>query len=185
MNCGYLDDEYDLTVTDSLGWEIIPTVDHFFLESLHGTNYCTEIVIPFDAVVGQINKVYFEVQSVSSPSVASYDTVAVEVGDVTGVVGNGPVVGSYYLRQSYPNPFNPSTTIVFGLKETGIATLRIYDVSGKLVRVLYGPTWTKVGQHIERWDGRNDEGKNVASGVYFCSLETGGQVLTRKMVVIR
>ncbi len=89
-----------------------------------------------------------------------------------------------YLSQNYPNPFNPSTTIVFGLEKPGMVSLRIYDVSGRLVSVLVDGDREAL-RYSETWDGRDLRGNDVASGVYFYRLITPEFERTRKMTLIR
>ena len=103
---------------------------------------------------------------------------------VTGVLPDPDVPGASYLSQSFPNPFNPTTTIEFGLKESNLVSLRIYDVSGRLVRVLVEKSYAE-GRYREQWDGRDQNGVSVASGVYFCRLTAGTFSQTRKMVLLR
>jgi hypothetical protein len=88
------------------------------------------------------------------------------------------------LSQNYPNPFNPVTTIKFGLKEKGHVSLRIYDVAGRLVRTLVDEV-RKAGSYEELWDGKNNRGTHVASGVYFYRFKTRDFEKTRKMVLLR
>ncbi len=89
-----------------------------------------------------------------------------------------------FLSQNYPNPFNPSTSIRFGLKEAADVDLRIYDAAGRLVRVLVDEQ-RKAGAYDELWNGRDNEGREVASGIYFYRLEAGAFMQTRKMVLLR
>ncbi len=88
------------------------------------------------------------------------------------------------LHQNHPNPFNPSTTIRFSLRERGRASLAIYDIAGRLVRVLADGVMD-AGPHEIAWDGRDRAGGAVASGVYFYRFETGVYTETRKMVLLR
>ena len=88
------------------------------------------------------------------------------------------------LEANVPNPFNPSTTIHYELAQSGRATLGVYDVSGKLVRTLVDREHN-VGSYEARWDGRNDSGASVASGVYFYRLESGRFMQTRRMVLLK
>ena len=76
------------------------------------------------------------------------------------------------LGRSYPNPFNPTTTIEFTLANRTDVSLSIYDVSGRLVRRLLIDEPKAAGVHRIGWNALNDEGKRLASGVYFCRLET-------------
>jgi hypothetical protein len=89
-----------------------------------------------------------------------------------------------YLSQNFPNPFNPLTKIAFGLKERGRVSLRIYDTSGRLVRVLAEGV-RPAGHYIELWDGRDSRGTDAASGLYFYRLTAGSFTETRKMVLLR
>jgi hypothetical protein len=88
------------------------------------------------------------------------------------------------LSQNHPNPFNPSTTISFSLRERGHASLAVYDVAGRLVRILAEGVM-EAGPREVTWDGRDRNGRAVASGVYFYRLETGVYNETRKMVLLR
>ena len=98
-----------------------------------------------------------------------------------------PVTPSYAntLSQNYPNPFNPQTTIHFSLRTRGVARLTIYNVSGERVRVLAGGEELVAGAHTRIWDGRNDAGARVSSGIYFYELVAGDFRQTRKMVLLK
>ena len=93
------------------------------------------------------------------------------------------------LFANFPNPFNPETWIPFHLQDAGEVTLSIYGVSGHLVRTIplghlsSGSYDTK--DTAAYWDGRNEHGTQVASGIYFYTLETQGVSFTRKMVVLK
>ncbi|MCD6336205.1 MAG: T9SS type A sorting domain-containing protein [Candidatus Latescibacteria bacterium] len=96
-----------------------------------------------------------------------------------------PLPDEYTLRQSYPNPFNPTATIRYQLPEPGNVNLTIYDLLGQEVRVLVSETQPG-GWYRARWDGKNEAGKRVASGVYLYRLKVGeGFLQTRKMMVVR
>jgi hypothetical protein len=89
-----------------------------------------------------------------------------------------------FLSQNFPNPFNPTTTIIYGLEEPGLVSLRIYDASGHLVNVLVEGT-RDATQHTATWNGRDLRGSSVASGVYFYRLIAPGFERTRKMVLLQ
>ena len=88
------------------------------------------------------------------------------------------------LAQNYPNPFNPSTEIRFELPREQRVQLRIYNVEGKLVRTLVDEQ-VAAGRHIVAWRGKNEQGGQVASGLYFYRLSTTGSELTRKMLLLK
>jgi hypothetical protein len=91
---------------------------------------------------------------------------------------------AYGLAQNFPNPFNPSTTIRFSMKAKGLVTVRIYDVSGRLVRALVEEV-RDAGSHAVVWNGTNDLGAKAASGIYFYRMETEGFAATKKLVLLR
>ncbi|MFN2371654.1 MAG: FlgD immunoglobulin-like domain containing protein, partial [Candidatus Krumholzibacteriia bacterium] len=82
------------------------------------------------------------------------------------------------------NPFNPLTRITFAVDRDGPAVLAVYDVQGRLVRRLAVGTVT-AGEHTVVWDGSDDGGRRVGSGVYFARLASGGQVVQHKMVMLK
>ncbi len=88
------------------------------------------------------------------------------------------------LSPNAPNPFNPVTTIAFGTEKAGRVTLRVYNAHGALVRTLVDEP-LPAGHHRARWDGRNDRGKVLASGVYLYELAAGGKQVTRKMSLLK
>ncbi len=89
------------------------------------------------------------------------------------------------LRGSYPNPFNPATTIEYYLAKRARVTLAIYDVAGRRVRTLVADRTTEAGPHTASWDGMNDAGTRLASGVYFASFIAEGQVEAKKLILLR
>ena len=93
------------------------------------------------------------------------------------------------LLANYPNPFNPETWIPYRLAEDGFVTLTIYDTAGQVVRTL--DVGHRIAAVYERrskaihWDGKNDLGEGVASGIYFYTLSAGDYSATRKMVILK
>jgi hypothetical protein len=88
------------------------------------------------------------------------------------------------LFANHPNPFNPSTTIRYALGEAGRVRLSVYDASGRHVRTLVDGA-EAAGEHTVDFDGRDDRGAALASGVYFYRLDTGNLTRTRKMVLLK
>lgn len=90
------------------------------------------------------------------------------------------------LGYAYPNPFNPTTLIRYNVEGETHVALRIYDVAGKLVRTLVnGVKSPAAGGHVVEWDGKDDYGTAVASGVYLYRLETGHFEEVRKVVLLK
>jgi hypothetical protein len=90
----------------------------------------------------------------------------------------------FELFQNYPNPFNPSTTINISLPVLSDFTLTIYDVLGREVKS-FAFERVPAGVHGVVWDGRDGEGKQVASGVYFYQLRSNATLLTKRMLLLR
>ncbi len=88
------------------------------------------------------------------------------------------------LYSNYPNPFNPSTVIRYALPERLPVTLTVYNILGQPVRTLVN-TIQDAGEYQAVWDGKNNSGQAVASGIYLCRLEAGSVVKTRKMNLLR
>jgi hypothetical protein len=88
------------------------------------------------------------------------------------------------LAQNEPNPFNPTTTIAFTLPQTQRVSLVIYDASGRAVKTLADGV-TTFGTHRLVWDGTDNSGNKVGSGIYFYRLEAGSFIQSKKMVLIK
>ena len=93
------------------------------------------------------------------------------------------------LLANYPNPFNPETWMPFKLAHDSTVTARIYDVTGKQIRII-GLGHIAAGNYVESskaiyWDGRTENGEQVSSGTYFYQIEAGDYTDTRKMVILK
>ncbi len=87
------------------------------------------------------------------------------------------------LAGTYPNPFSSEAVISFSLPTAGNASLRVYDMSGRIIRTIADGEMAAAA-HSLVWDGRDDSGNTVAAGVYFCRLESSGQSAVQKMLRI-
>ena len=105
-------------------------------------------------------------------------------GWITTDSNNSVVFPLVYLRQNTPNPFNPTTTIAFTLANDGVVSLRVYNALGQQVRTLVN-RHTTAGHHTVTWNGRDDRGNAVASGVYLYRLVTGDKVMVKRMTLVR
>lgn len=106
-----------------------------------------------------------------------------EMMDVTAVSTESAPPAAAALR-AYPNPFNPNSTIEYFVPKAGPVRLAIHDVSGRLVRRLVDRIHA-AGDHRVSWDGRNDRGSHVGSGVYLFRLDAGSASVTRKVSLLK
>jgi hypothetical protein len=102
---------------------------------------------------------------------------------VVGVKNPGPPK-VHYLAYNQPNPFSKQTRIVFGLAKESQVSIRIYDVEGRLVRVLLDER-RAADHHSVIWNGRDSRGRMVASGIYFYRLTAESFVQTKKLTLLR
>ncbi len=107
----------------------------------------------------------------------------VATGD--GNSGRGaPSLRTFSLAQNHPNPFNPVTTIGYELSGEAVVRLTVYDLRGRAVRTLVSSR-QQPGRHTAVWNGRDDGGRVVPSGVYLYRLEAGDLRVSRKMLLTR
>ncbi len=104
--------------------------------------------------------------------------------DLEGFESRPELPTVFRLVQNAPNPFNPVTKIAYHVPRESGVSIRIYDVSGRLVRTLVDCA-TKPGRHLAVWDGRNDSGESVGSGVYFCTMEAPDFRSSQKMMLLK
>jgi hypothetical protein len=109
-----------------------------------------------------------------------WQTVGIEDDETGGSL----LPKTYALGQNYPNPFNPSTTLRYEVPNDSKVELVVYDIHGRKVRALISGQ-RKAGQHSVTWDGRNEAGVRVASGVYLYRLSSESFAETRKMVLLK
>ena len=92
--------------------------------------------------------------------------------------------GKFSLFQNYPNPFNQSTEIEFTLPQTSKIKLDKFNINGQLIRNLINST-LNTGTHKVEWDGKDNHGKNVTSGIYLYRLTADEFVKTKNMVLLK
>jgi hypothetical protein len=103
----------------------------------------------------------------------------------TKVENSGEPVSTYKLSQNFPNPFNPSTKIRFTIPGRENVSLNIYDIHGRLIRSLVSNSSFNAGTYDLNWDGKNQWGEMVASGIYFSRLIAGKFTETKKMSLVK
>ncbi|MCH8957162.1 T9SS type A sorting domain-containing protein, partial [candidate division KSB1 bacterium] len=117
--------------------------------------------------------------------VDGWDITIFKEGSVTSVDDDLKAIPEQFsLAQNFPNPFNPSTTINYELKVPAIAHIRIYNTSGQLVITLVEEYKTP-GKYSVVWNGRNDKGQKVSSGVYIYKSKFDDKLFSKKMVLLK
>jgi len=123
-------------------------------------------------------------------AIIRYDTVEVFtnrtdiISDVDEIENIAVVPATFTLNQNYPNPFNPATQIGFTISQRGRVTLAIYNILGQKVCTLVDQI-LPAGQHNIFWDGTDDDGYGMASGIYFYQLSVNGLRQSKKMILLK
>jgi len=174
-----------------VGVSTLPTIVVQGFSYVTGTNYLeapgnwTEYVYDLSAYDNQ--NVYIGIRCVSDSSTAFLvDDFSIHSDGGSIVANNDPSTPalSNVLNPNFPNPFNPETTISYQLADKGPVSIDIFNARGQLVRHLLNET-KEAGQHSVVYDGRDNNGNPVASGLYFYKMKTGKFSSTRKMVLMK
>ncbi len=116
----------------------------------------------------------------------AYWLVAADIQPTGADVGPGPGLSEgLRLGPGFPNPFHGLVSMTYSLPVAGPVILEVFDVAGRRVRTLCGGVVQEAGLHRVCWDGRNEAGSDLGSGVYLCRLSFGSRDLTRRVVMIR
>ncbi|MBT4332261.1 MAG: T9SS type A sorting domain-containing protein, partial [Candidatus Cloacimonetes bacterium] len=134
-----------------------------------------DIAVPTGTYVYNVTAVYD----------GGYESALSDDFEVTHVDANGilkPTVTA--LTGNYPNPFNPTTTISFSLAEASHVSINVYNMRGQLVKTLVN-TELENAYHEIVWNGKDNSGKNTASGVYFYKMKASNYTATKKMILMK
>jgi flagellar hook assembly protein FlgD len=116
---------------------------------------------------------------------SSVTTLVGAIGESSAVDGKDAAVPErFVLFQNYPNPFNPETFIEFEIPGSSLVTIKVYNVLGREVRTLVHSDF-QAGRHRIRWDGRDDGGRQSASGLYLVRMTTEGFTGVKKSFLVR
>ena len=134
-----------------------------------------------------IERMYYEDQQVSgivveqgSPTYQNITMQGLATEDYDNLIQKYTIT----MEQNTPNPFNPTTTISFSIPKDDKVELKVYNIKGQLVKTLV-KDHLEAGTHKAVWNGDNDTGKRVSSGVYLYRLESGGRAKVRKMLLLK
>lgn len=180
-----------------------PDIDHFVLKKQY-TNDSGTWITYVDPAPNPYIDTYMTSEKFGS-TVANYWVKSVDIGNYESLysnkrstVGQGPewekvpkenlveilIPGEFVLYENYPNPFNPITTIRFGLPESQKVELSIYDVGGNKVKTLLRDV-VPAGYHQVQWDGKDGLGKQVPSGIYIYRMSSDNKNLVKKMILTK
>ena len=148
--------------------------------------------IPVQTAPNTVVMYYVHAEDVAEPANVRTDPPGGPAGcysftaTVTGVEEFHPGArpGEFVLHQNVPNPFNAGTSIHYVLPEAGEVRLEVYNILGQRVNVLADGR-QDAGAHVVRWDGRDDQGRQLSSGIYLCRLSSEDGISMRKMVLVR
>jgi hypothetical protein len=128
---------------------------------------------------------YWRVNAKNAGGTSSYSTVFSFRVIATDVETPGELPKEFSLSQNYPNPFNPTTSIKFGLPVQAPVTMEIYNILGVKVRTLLRGEVMSAGLHQMEWNGKDDAGVSVTSGVYLYRINAGTFQVTKKMMMLK
>jgi len=111
-------------------------------------------------------------------------TVGIDTFTSVGQSGQSALPVNFWLAQNFPNPFNQSTSINYKLRSSGLISLKVFNLLGEEVATLVSG-YQPAGLHQVTWDGRNNRGEVVASGLYFYQLSLGNATQTRKLTLLK
>jgi Zn-dependent metalloprotease len=153
--------------------------DNFMItdSTLH-PSYRDSLVIP-----GRTYRYFIQAGAGRSFS-GSSDTVSVFIQPVTGIAGDTEVPDRYILYQNFPNPFNPVTTFRYQIPYMTKVKIRIFDLTGRLVRILVDG-YQRPGVYETVWDSENSAGHSVASGIYLVQMAAGDFTAVQKIILLK
>jgi len=141
--------------------------DAFFSKKLSSVSINTQL-IPIEKIFIHKEDAFLSTDNITS------------IGEINNIKLNE----TYSLFQNYPNPFNPTTTIQYQLPIAEYVEISIYNTLGQRIRTLL-KKWQLAGRYQVIWNGKDDKGRPVASGVYVYQIKAGDFVKARKMVLMR
>ena len=156
---------------DSVAWQLIAKDSNNVNLRKAYWNY---LMVTSDGSAGMHNPFYtVQVLLTSRNYTVGINQISTEVPD------------QYSISQNYPNPFNPSTKIDFLIPKSSSVTMKIYDISGRVIKSLVNNKTMLAGKYTVDWNSTDDGGKQVSSGVYFYRITSGNFIATKKMMLLK
>jgi len=176
--------------SNNLGWEVFRSTDGRVFTKVSdlvlgdGNSDEFKSYDFIDSDLPQVDVLYYYLNQIDLDGTTSRSQIVEILLSPTAVAELAlPSVNS--LQQNFPNPFNPETMISFDLSGDQVVNLTIYDMAGQVVRKLVDAQPMTVGSYKQMWDGRNDSGAKVGSGIYFYQLRAGDFIAKKKMTLLQ
>lgn len=144
----------------------------------------TSSVVSLDANGGSAVRTYALVYGATLAELQDHVDAANAAYNPASPVSQDTPIKLFRLAQNHPNPFNPVTNIKYAVAREGHVELGVYDLSGRLIRTLVSESST-AGEHSVSWDGTDNAGNGVPSGMYFYKYASGGKITARKMTLVK
>jgi hypothetical protein len=168
-------DGYDVIQANDYTWQF-PAATSF-----NWTPYTLDVVVPAGAKVLEVRTHVYN----RFTGTIYWDDISVDViGTTTAVRSSAGLPIAYELGNNYPNPFNPSTTIDFAIPQAATTSIVIYNIVGQKVRTLTNE-FRSAGRYQITWDGTDDAGRHVGSGLYLYRLQSNQTSIVKKMVLVK
>ncbi len=175
----------------TVNWEVayVSSIDggKTWREQLRISRFAHDAAYPSITVGDSIVAAVWRESSASNSSAGPYAIVFTKLDKVMPTAVPQTLEGvpfTFELAQNHPNPFNPVTNIAYTIDKTGYYQLSIYNVMGQKIRTLVDGN-LKAGQYLEKWDGRDEHGHQMTSGVYLYRLRGQNRSITQKMMFVR
>jgi len=168
--------EYDILISkDNLNWQVAQHITN-------GTGGLSNI--PISSEARYIKMLGIQRATQWGYSIYEFEVYPLDTTDTNEVQQSLTVPAKYSLENSYPNPFNPTTTIKYHIAKSGNVKIEVFNINGQLIRTLIDSYHTP-GDYFIMWDGRNAAGNIVSSGTYFYRMTAGEFTQTKKMVFLK
>jgi hypothetical protein len=151
--------------------------------SFDWTKYYVDVTVPDDPNAIALSA-RIHVYSRFTGTIYFDDLEVVKVGSTTGVSDGKVIPAKFQVYQNYPNPFNPSTTISYSIPSGSFVTLKVYDILGREVKTLISAQQAP-GVYNMVWNGDNNYGSKVSSGIYIYRVVAGSKIQTKKMILMK
>lgn len=139
----------------------------------------------FEIVLPEITEDYLRIELVLSNSSDNYIMYNYNVTHDATIIADNSIKPEDFMLTCYPNPFNAQTNISFSLKEAMPVSIEIFNNSGQKIKSIYENKMLQNGPHIIHWDGKNEQGITVSSGLYFYRLKTNKSKVSKKLIMLK